>query len=353
MNKKLLPVLCLLVTVPGVALGYLSGVLKGVQGPPAATAEAAAAPAGERPSPEWVQGVGYVEPESEVHRLFFKVDGVIGQCPARPGDVLKKGDVVMALDDRDQRVDVAVAEAELELARARRCRTLAGIEPFAIAAAADKVDLLREQLRYADKEYDRNRGLLHHGAVSDFDNELTTTARVQREAQLRQAEAEFRHLKNYVRPEDRELADAEVRCAEARLGQARQRLWDTVLTAPFDGTVVEVLKREGDAQRVIDPQPVAVFADLRRLRIRVEIDERYARGVRAGQRAVAFGRSLGDETVAGRVVLVKQVMGKKTVFAQTAEERLDLDVLQVLIEPDGPFAAPAGLRVDVKVAAGD
>jgi HlyD family secretion protein len=82
----------------------------------------------------------------------------------------------------------------------------------------------------------------------------------------------------------------------------------------------------------------------------VEIEERFARRLRVGQRAVVFGRGLGKDSFESRVVLVKAVMGKKTVFARTATERKDLDVLQVFIEPEAAFQAPVGLEVDVRIA---
>jgi HlyD family secretion protein len=42
-------------------------------------------------------------------------------------------------------------------------------------------------------------------------------------------------------------------------------------------------------------------------------------------------------------------MGKKTLFARTATERKDLDVVQVIIEMSGEFHPPVGLEVDVSI----
>jgi hypothetical protein len=97
---------------------------------------------------------------------------------------------------------------------------------------------------------------------------------------------------------------------------------------------------------------VIVFADVSRLRVRAEIDERHAHGLREGQAAVVFGRNLGGQRFPGRVSCVKRLMGGKTVFARTASERKDLDAVQVFIDFDAPFVAPVGLRVDVAIEAG-
>jgi HlyD family secretion protein len=65
---------------------------------------------------------------------------------------------------------------------------------------------------------------------------------------------------------------------------------------------------------------------------------------------VLFARGLGQENCEGRVVFIKAIMGKKTIFARSATERKGLDVLEVFIEPETTFRAPVGLQVDVKIA---
>jgi multidrug resistance efflux pump len=301
----------------------------------------------------WVQGVGYVEPRTEVHRLVFKTDGVIAKCLVEVGDAVKKGDLLMALDDREQQVAVAVAEREVEVARQERSRVLLGRDPFEIAAAEQKVRMMAERLRYLRREHDRNQQLLLGSAVSHADLAAGRNRMAEAEAGLKGAEAEYQHLINSVRGEDRNLAEAKVRLAQARLALSKQRLHDTTLRAPFDGKVLEILKREGEAARSTDGEAALVFADLRGLRIRAEIDERHARGIKVGQEALAFGRGLGKAVFPGRVLAVREIMGRKTVFARTAAERKDLDVLCVLIAMAEDFTAPAGLRVDVRIRAGE
>jgi multidrug resistance efflux pump len=212
------------------------------------------------------------------------------------------------------------------------------------------VELLKERLTYARREAERNKILSNSHAVSSADNERTRTTYRQAEADFQRAESELDQFVNAVRPPDRAAAEAEVRVAEARLEWRQRQLEDTVLRAPCTGQVLEIFKREGDAVRLADNEPVLLFGDLSRLRVRAEIEERFARQVREGQQAVLFGRGLGRETFSGTVALVKQVMGRKTVFSQAPGERKDLSVIEVFIEPEPGFIAAAGLQVDVKVA---
>jgi multidrug resistance efflux pump len=172
---------------------------------------------------------------------------------------------------------------------------------------------------------------------------------LQTQSALRVAEAELLHLRDYVRPEDRELGETKVRQDEAKLAVARQQVADTSLAAPCAGTVLEILRREGEGIRLTDTDPVLLLGDLSKLRVRAEIDERFARPIRPGQDAVIFGRGLGDVTLETRVAAVKAIMGKKTVFSRAATERKELDVLQVFMDLPESFAAPVGLQLDIKV----
>ena len=92
-----------------------------------------------------------------------------------------------------------------------------------------------------------------------------------------------------------------------------------------------------------------LFGDLSRLRVRAEIDDRFASGVRIGQPAEVYGRNLLGETHTGRVVRVEQIMGDKTTFTRASSERNDLHVLQIVIEMEAGFSAPVGLQIDARI----
>jgi HlyD family secretion protein len=327
-----------------------------VASPPAlylATAPGRPAPDGEARPPTAapvVACVGYVEPVTEVRRLAFKADGVIARCDAEVGRAYRKGDALMSLDDRDEAAAVAVAAAGLRVREAERDKALSGAHPALVEAAGASVRLFHEQFRFYRAELARLEPLLARNSTSRAEFDRMFTEVQQCAHRLARAEAELASLKGAVRPEDVCLAEARVAEARELLALARQRLADTTLRAPFDGVVLEVLRREGEAARAADPEPAAVFADTSRLRVRVEVDDRHVAALAAGQKAVVSGRGLGDRTYPGHVVLVKAVMGKKTVFTRSASERKDLDVVQAFVETDEPLTAPAGLEVEVVVS---
>jgi multidrug resistance efflux pump len=301
------------------------------------------------PSSGVVDGIGYAEPASELRRLNLKVDGLIAGCPVAVGQRVEKGAPILHLDNEDEQAAVAVAQKELDQARAALRQLVAGVNPFRIEAAERERDRVSEQLVHAERLLKRRQALVSKQIASQQDLEDAETQVVQGKAALAGQEAELHHLRQYVRDEDRALAEANVELAQARLAAAEKRLRLTVLVAPFDGTLLELYKREGDCLRMGDPQPVALFGDVSRLRVRAEIDERYAQRVKAGQPAVVFGRNVGNREYSGRVAVVKPVMGDKTLFSHSSRERKDLQVVQVLIDMDPEFRTPVGLRVDVAI----
>jgi HlyD family secretion protein len=296
-----------------------------------------------------IQGLGFVEPVSEVRKLAFKVNGIIARCPGEIGRSYSKGDILIELDGREQRAALEVAEAEWKLAQAQREKILSGVSPHQIDAASHKVVMLKDHANYWEKERDRARPLVMRGALSISEYDRTFTEWTQSCAELHQAEADLRYLRHSVRDEDRKVAEATVNAAKARLSLAKELFEDTILRAPFDGTVLELLKREGEGSRLSDPEPVIIFGDTSRLRVRAEVDERFVSALRIGQSATIFGKGLRDGQFQGEIVLIKPMMGTKTVFSRSSTERKDLDIVQVLVEMQPDFAVPIGLEVDVKI----
>jgi HlyD family secretion protein len=259
----------------------------------------------------------------------------------------------MRLANQSECARVAEAETALALAKAELAQLLAGVNPAQIEEQQAAVDAARIEAKYAARDFQRQQGLFEAKGISIADRDSIEKELHRKEAALHQAEAELTRLKEFVQPQDRALIEAKVRQAEARLMTARAEAAETELHAPFDGTVLEVLQREGNSAYSTFAEPVLVFGDLSRLRVRAEFDQTYALRLKRGQKAVVCTRDEGRTEFEGAVEVVKSMMGNKTVFTKAATERKDLDVRQVLIGLN-PAAQdlPVGLEVDVRVLAG-
>jgi multidrug resistance efflux pump len=318
---------------------------------PATVSTAAAGSPQSSPGFRVVRGRGYVEPANELRRLAFRTNGVIARSHVSIGQAVAQGETLMELDHALEQTAVDVASQELQVALADRDQLLAGAHRAEIAAAEQRLKLAEERAQYAHKSLKRTSALIPQKAATQADLDRAETDDRQSAIAVREAQAELYRLQNKVRTQDRAMAEAKVSLAQAQLAAAKERLTQTCLVAPFAGVVLEILKREGEG--TMDLEPVIVFADVTNLRVRAEIDERYVSQLQRGQQTLVHGPGLGPQKLPGQIAVIKQLMGKKTVFTHDASERKDLDVLQVLIEMAPDFSAPLGLQVDVDIEVQD
>lgn len=300
--------------------------------------------------PQVVRCIGYVEPSSEIRRLVFKVDGVISSIRVEIGQRVCAGDILVSLQNGDEQAALEAAKEMFELAIAERDQLCAGIHPDKIQAAKTRVENRAEQLAYVEKQHQRIANLAAKNATSTEESDRAEADLIQAKKALLEAESELASMENHVRTVDKFVADKKVAVAQAGVAVAQRCLDNTIMTAPTNGTVLEILRREGEGARLLDRDPILIFADDSLLRVRAEVDERYVNEIKPGQRAEVYGRGLGSRRFSGTVALVKRVMGNKTVFSREASERKDLDVLQILIDMPPEFVAPLGLKVDVDIA---
>ena len=297
----------------------------------------------------WIYGVGYVEPASEVRRLAFKTGGIIAFCNAEVGIQVHAGEPLMRLRDEVERAAERAAEAELALAQAERSKILSGVHPAEIAAAKERLAQAQAESQFSQADAARKGRLREQTTISLSELDLAISVERQQEAVVASASAEVDRLQRSVRDEDRALAEAKVQVAKAKLEMADRVVAESTLLAPCDGTVLEVLKREGDAVSAVTVEPCVLLGDVSKLVVRTEIDESFVRMLRVGQRAETRPSAERGEWRPGRINLIKPVMGNKTVFGRAANERKDLHVMQILVDLEPGFSAPIGLEMEVRV----
>jgi multidrug efflux pump subunit AcrA (membrane-fusion protein) len=94
------------------------------------------------------------------------------------------------------------------------------------------------------------------------------------------------------------------------------------------------------------PSPIVTLADVRTLRVRVDVDESDIGGLRTGQAAWVTADAYGSRRFAGRVVRVGEMLGRARIRTDDPAERIDHKVLETLIELEASARLPIGLRVD-------
>ncbi|TWU40230.1 Multidrug resistance protein MdtA precursor [Novipirellula aureliae] len=169
--------------------------------------------------------------------LAFRVGGPLVEVNVKPGDHVKRGDVLMRIDPRDFDNAVAAATATLQSAEAELAAMRKGAREEDLLALQARIDAAESRDRYLRAVFVRNQSLLNQNAVSQTEFDGSQSELLSTEAELRALKQEFRKAKAGARQEDIAAKEASIRIMETQLKIARDQQQDTVLRAPFDGII--------------------------------------------------------------------------------------------------------------------
>lgn len=199
-----------------------------------------------------------------------KISGKVASVPVDVGSEVGAGSVLFALEDSDIRAQVQQAEAAVAVSRA-------------------KLKATQDSRESAAKQYERYKKLYEQGAVSadTFDTYLL---------KLQQAQSE--------EPEANLAKD------EASLAYQQNQLANTLIAAPFAGTVAQ---RNVDVGNVISSSTQALtLVDLSRVKVQVSVGEEQIGKIKQGQEVKVIVPSVRAEPFTGLVSNLSPAADSKT-----------------------------------------
>ena len=217
------------------------------------------------------------------------------------GSQVRRGQMLVRLDDAELklRVDQAVAQVEQAKAAVRQAEEKIGLRPgqafdpnrvAEVAAARVALDLAEKNFRRAEK-------LIESGDVSrsfyDEQRARRDQLKEQYEVALAQARQNFAAV---------DVARTNVANAQAQLALAQKNLSYAVIPAPIDGYVSE---RTADLGEYVSPQQkVVTIVRTNPLRIRIDIPEQAIPEVSVGQSVSITTSAWPDRNFSGRVARI-------------------------------------------------
>lgn len=209
---------------------------------------------------------GIVEPV-ENFAAYSPKPGIVKTVYVHEGQKVKKGQLLVALDDSQTRSDVAAALAALRGAQAQLQTLEHGSRPEQITLSSDigKTTAARDQ---AQANLTTLEALQKQGAASASEVEAARTNLAADNAMLQTLNQ--RRTQNFA-PIDLEHAQANVADAQAAYSSALNVQQQENVRAPFDGTVYDVEVRPSDF--VPDGKRLVQMADLKKVQIRAYFDE--------------------------------------------------------------------------------
>jgi RND family efflux transporter MFP subunit len=269
------------------------------------------------------------------------------------GSYVNKGSVLVQLDDRDARIRLEQAQAQVEQQRKSVSQAQANVEQ-AIAGLRQtqarlgitdgetfnirdfsQVKSITAQLELAEKELARTTRLLETGDVS---RSIYDQRKSQRDALLGQLDEARSNAAVAIKAIDTArsqvntartnvgIAQAAVATAQTQVEQAQKAVSDTIIYAPISGYVAE---RTADLGEYISPNtPNAKVATIVRtsvLRLRIDVPEQSVGQVAVGQGISLQTSAYPDRKFAGTVVRIAPNVNasSRTLVVEAEVENVD------------------------------
>jgi HlyD family secretion protein len=166
-------------------------------------------------------------------------------------------------------------------------------------------------------------------------------------AQLGSAQAVLNKLRNLARPEDLEMATAQLEQAKISARLLEKQITDCTITAPIAGTIVNKLVEAGEF--VGTGSPVVVLSNLDTMYVTIYVGEADLGAISVGMKAEVFIDTYPGKNFPGTVSYISPNAEFTPKNIQTKEERIK-QVFGVKIElpnPDGVLKA--GIPADAVI----
>jgi HlyD family secretion protein len=278
---------------------------------------------------------GTVDPERSIN-VSSKSAGTLKKLLVHVGDVVGAEQVLAYMDDSSLLGQLTQAQGQLASAEANLQKLLAGNRPQDVASAQAKLEEATAKLRQTELTLRQNQDL-----YADRDSA---------QAQVRQAQESLALQQAGSRQEDIAAAQAEVLSAKGSLQNIQIQIDDTVIRAPFSGTVI---RKYADPGAFVAPTTAAssessatsssILSLAAKNQVVANVAESNIARMRVGQSAVIRADAYLSRTFAGRVI---EISPQSTVEQNVTsfEVKISLSDPEILLR--------SGMNVDVEFAVG-
>ena len=295
--------------------------------------------------------LGHIEPQNGVLRVSAAyLDGRpqrVSELKVKQGNRVRPGQLLAILDGNQQlQTATRVAEARVSLAQAKLSQVKAGASQQEIAARKAEVGELQGALENARSEYARYETLQKNTDVSIAELESRRLAVTTGERKVEQAQQRLEDISR-PRPEDVDIAEAELSVAVAESKAAQAKLNSGVVYSPMAGQVLTIVAHEGEE---VGPAGLLEVGKTDSMYVEAEVYETDVARVRPGQHATIKSELFSGE-LSGVVETVGTILSKNDVLPLDPVAFADARVFKVWIRLDDGSKV-AGLvhgKVDVAI----
>jgi multidrug efflux pump subunit AcrA (membrane-fusion protein) len=247
-------------------------------------------------------------------KITSKIPGRVENVPVEEGTPVKRGDVLIELEQKELALAVAQAEATVAAAQAGLAKVLAGTRKEKIDQAQAALAQAKANADICKITFERMKKLLKDKTISKTKYDEAKAHYDSSLAQYKSAQAQLEMAKTGATKEDIEIARAQVGQARAALATARRQLQNATITSPIDGIIAHKNVEPGEvvSPPVMPGKALLDIVDMSRLKTTVKISETRVKIIRLGQEAIISLDGFPDEIFPGKVTRISPVVDAKS-----------------------------------------
>jgi HlyD family secretion protein len=220
----------------------------------------------------------------------------VARIPVDEGQSVHRGDVLIQLDDRDERAALAQAQASVAQADAK----LRQLSEVALPAAEQVLLQAQANALQARQAYDRTQSLRTQGFVGQSQLDDAKRNLDVADSQLRAARLQVQT--NGPSGSDFAMAQTALEQARANLRAAQAKLDQTVIHAPVDGVLIARSVEPGNVVQA--GKELMALAPAGETQVDVQIDERQLAKLVIGQKALGSADAFPGERFAAELFYI-------------------------------------------------
>ncbi len=267
-----------------------------------------------------------------------RASGEVKALPFHISDSVKKGDVLLQLDTKDELVvvnqaKVTLAQANSKLLEAQEAEKMAELDlQTATEQAATNVEAAQIKAVNLRNKAERLKDLLAKNLASTEDYETAQTDAAQADTALQVAKIAQEELKSQavaleVKKEDVNLASQQVQLDSIALDNANTQLGYTTVAASMDGVISDLQIQLGtiisSATSIVGGSTVMTLTDLSHIFVLASVDESDIGGIQVGQEVDLTADAFPGKHFGGKVVQIA-VTGVSTSNVVTFQVKIEV-----------------------------
>ncbi|MFC2140589.1 efflux RND transporter periplasmic adaptor subunit [Candidatus Auribacterota bacterium] len=291
---------------------------------------------------EAVYGSGKIFSEEE-QTICASSKGEIKEVLVEEGDEVKKGDLLLVIENKNIAQEIQLGKAKMLDARARLKKLKSGPGKSAILGAQSMKDKADTNFTRAQKRLKDQKELFAQGFASKKELDEAKTAHNIAQKEVEMAQENLKKVSAEPKEHELALAEAQVTQAENQYRQIKEKEENLIVKAPFSGMIIDLLVTKESLikgmNKVSEGKRLITLANMNQMMVKGTIFESDVNKV-----------SVGGEVSIPLKERKKEAKGKVIFISQKAQAMGNINKFEVRIalNKGDPFFK-YGMNVDFKI----